>query len=243
MEKRGGLYGGILIITVVLGFMLSMQFKAEKATYNPPTVSFLRVQGLVTQVENYKANRDDLQTQIEELRSELDKAIARPQLAIMKEELDLARIHAGMVPVKGPGVEVILNDSTLKPHPGQNPNLYVLHDEDILNVLNELKASGAEALAINNNRITANTGLRCSGPTVIINRNTHLAPPFVIWAIGDSVTLKSGLNMPGGIADTLKDYGIQISIKEKDEIIIPSYKGTISVEIAGNGPEGGVETN
>lgn len=243
MEKRGGLYGGIIIIAMVLGFMLSMQFKAEKATYNPPTVSFLRVQGLVTQVENYKEDRENLQIKIEELRNELDKAIARPQLAMMKEELDLARIHAGMVPVKGTGVEVTLNDSALKPHPGQNPNLYVLHDEDILNVLNELKASGAEAIAINNNRITANTGLRCSGPTIIINRNTHLAPPFVILAIGESATLKSGLNMPGGIADTLRNYGIQVTIKEKDEIIIPAYKGTISIEIASNGPEGGVETD
>ena len=73
-----------------------------------------------------------------------DEVTAGPQVSEIKEALEHARIEAGVSEVSGPGVEVTLNDSSVALKPGQNPNLYVLHDEDILRVLNELRAAGAK---------------------------------------------------------------------------------------------------
>ena len=62
--------------------------------------------------------------------------------------------------------------------------MYIIHDEDLLRVLNELCAAGAEAISINDQRIVATTEVRCAGPTVSVN-NVRSAPPYVIKAIGN----------------------------------------------------------
>lgn len=79
-------------------------------------------------------------------------------------------------------MEVTVADSGKILEPGVNPNLYLVHDEDILKVVNELRAAGAEAISINGQRLIANSEIICSGPTIRVNRRP-LAPPFVIKAL------------------------------------------------------------
>jgi len=228
MEGSKAFQWSLSVVALILGLMLSMQFKATRDI--PPSVPVQRAQELTEKIKTMQEKRSELQQEIKELRNQLDRAIARTQLDEMKAELDNARMHAGMVALAGPGVEVVLNDSNMPLKQGQNPNLYVLHDEDISNVLNELKASGAEALAINGNRLVATSEIRCTGPTILVNKNVRLAPPFKITAIGDPETLESGLMMPGGVVDLLKSWGIQVSIKKLDKVIVPAYKGAVPFE-------------
>ena len=66
---------------------------------------------------------------------------------------------------------------SLKPiQSGENPNLYVIHDEDILRIVNELRAGGAEAIAINDQRLIGTSEIRCSGPTITVNGKGFGAP-------------------------------------------------------------------
>lgn len=239
MGRSKTFHWSLALVAVILGLMLAMQFKATRDI--TPTVPVQRAQELTEKIRSMQEKRDELQLKIKELRNQLDRAIARPQLNKMKAELDNARMHAGMVALAGPGVEVVLNDSNLPLKQGQNPNLYVLHDEDISNVLNELKASGAEALAINGNRLISTSEVRCTGPTVLVNKNVRLAPPFKIAAIGDPETLESGLMMPGGVVDLLKSWGIQVAIKKMDKVVVPAYKGAVPLGYARSEVQIGVE--
>jgi len=239
MEKSKTFQWSLGLVALILGLMLAMQFNAVKNI--PSTVPVQRAQELTEKIQSMQEKRAKLQLEIKELRSQLDRAIARPQLNNMKEELDNVRLHAGVVALTGPGVEVTLNDSNQQLKQGQNPNLYVLHDEDISNVLNELKASGAEALAINGNRLIATSEVRCTGPTILVNKNIRLAPPFKITAIGDPETLESGLMMPGGVVDLLKSWGIQVAIKKMDKVMVPAYKGALPIEYAQSEVKIGVE--
>ncbi len=79
---------------------------------------------------------------------------------------------------------------------GARSKLILIHDEDLLKLVNELKAAGAEAITVNEQRVVASTEIRCAGPTISVNNN-RISPPYVIQAIGDPAGLESALKMRG----------------------------------------------
>lgn len=219
-----------MTVGLFLGILLAVQFRITREIQSTEPVQ--RAKDLAAQVNQAKAERDALQGQVDGLRAELDKALSLPQTTEIMLELDRARIVAGVTELTGPGVEVTLNDSIVSLKPGQDPNLYVLHDEDVLRVLNELRAAGAEAVSINGQRLLATTEVRCTGPTVLINKNNRLAPPYVVTAIGNPDTLESSLKMKGGVAETLQFWGIQVTVKKLPQVVVPPYNGGIKFEYA-----------
>ncbi len=215
---------GLVVVGLILGLMLSMQFRvAKEITAN---ASMERMQRLQTEVQQATVERDQLRERLDELHDELDEIAATARQDRLRSQLELVRMHAGLLPVTGPGLEVTLNDSPAALQPGDNPNFLILHDEDLLKVLNELRAAGAEALAINNERILPSSGIRCAGPTVVVNRNRRLTPPFVITAVGDPDTMLAALEMRGGVLETLQFYNIQATAKKVDKVVVPAYTGS-----------------
>ncbi len=225
-----GLQWTLAVVGLFLGIMLALQFKITSEINRTEQVE--RTEVLATQLTELKEVRDLLQEQVNSLRTDFDRASAGPADGELKEGLDQARILAGVTELTGPGVEVTLNDSNVALKPGENPNLYVLHDEDVLHVLNELKAAGAEAISMNGQRLLANTEVRCTGPTIVLNRDKRLAPPYIITAIGDPHTLESAIKMKGGVAETLQFWGIQVGVKKMSQVTVPAYSGGIKFEYA-----------
>lgn len=224
-------YWILLLVGLVMGLILAVQFRVTREiTRNEPPQE--RTAALYQELEDSRQNREVLQRRVYELRDRLDQSVAGPELAKMKEELDRVRELAGMTTIAGPGVEVTLNDNPNVLPPGQDPNNFVLHDEDVLSVLNELKAAGARAVAINNQRIISTTEVRCIGPTILLNKNQRLSPPFVISALGDPDTLANSLKMKNGVVDSLQLWGIQVDIKKVDKVEIPAYSGTLTYNYA-----------
>lgn len=218
---------------VFLGFILATQFKIAGDVEHQTIIPYMdRPLNISSQIEQAREKNSKLQKQIEKLRKELDEAVTEPQLADLKSQLNEVRAYAGLTEVKGQGVKITLNDSQEILRPGDNPNLYVLHDEDLLRVLNELKAAGTEALSINEHRIISSTEVRCIGPTVLINKNTRLSPPFEIKAVGEPDTIYNSLKMKGGVVDSLKFYGIEVNIEKVTNLVIPPYEGSISFNYA-----------
>ncbi|KJS14694.1 MAG: hypothetical protein VR69_16665 [Peptococcaceae bacterium BRH_c4b] len=232
IKKVQNYYIALVIVGLVLGVLLAVQFRVTSNLQGQKTPGVQRAQTLVTRVNEAREKRDDLQQQANGLRQKLDKVAAGVELGSMKDELMLYRIEAGLTGVTGSGVEVTLNDSNMVVQPGGNPNLYVLHDEDVLEVLNELKAAGAEALAINNQRLLSTSEIRCAGPTILTNKNQRMTPPFVITAIGDPDNMVNSLKMRRGVVDNLQDWGIQVNIKKVSQVTIPAYSGGLSYEYA-----------
>ena len=141
------------------------------------------------------------------------------------------RLRSGQIPLEGPGVIVTIDDSKTASKAGDNQNLYIIHDDDLLKVINELRAAGAEAISINGQRLVATSEIRCAGPTLSVN-NVRSAPPYEIHAIGDIATLENALRMRGGVADTLQVWGIQIDIKTAENVTVPAYKGVGPLQYA-----------
>lgn len=162
-----------------------------------------------------------------EIRQEQDSEIAvqsEENLPPSEKFIVGLKMQAGLLPLEGQGVIVTMDDSTSKVRADENPNLYVIHDDDILRVINELRAAGAEAISINGQRLIATSEIRCAGPTLSVN-NVRSAPPYEISAIGDKNSLEKSIRMRGGVEETLKVWGIRLKVESSDEIYIPAYTG------------------
>ncbi|MBE7060669.1 MAG: DUF881 domain-containing protein [Ruminococcaceae bacterium] len=224
----------LTLICVLLGFAISLQLRSVRINRSTATDN-LRAQELQTQLnaekeknESLAADLEDAKNQLAEFRknSENSGAIS----SIVSEQLINAEKLAGLTALTGPGVTVSLSDAKTPPT-ANPPENSIIHDSDIRTVLNELLASGAEALSINGERIISTSSIRCVGPTVIIN-NTRLSSPFVITAIGDAKTLEAGLIIKGGVVDALTPWGIDIDIATFDKVNIPAYTGVSTFKYA-----------
>lgn len=211
----------LAFVFMVLGFMISVQFKT---TERQKTIHFERVEDLSERLKTVEMEKAQLAEELEQLRKNNNNGI-------MDSEIERLSVLSGVSAVEGEGIEIILDDSEIPSKPGDNPNLYIIHDEDLLRVLNELRAAGAEALALNDQRIVAISEIRCAGPTVSIN-NVRSAPPYVIKAIGNPKNLISALRLRGGVIETFEFWGIQTKIQTSDKIHIPAYKGLKNFEYA-----------
>lgn len=230
MNGRLG-YLSIVLVSVILGLMLAMQFKVASNPILSPT---RQTEILAIELKQIRQEKDNLANENRELKQKLNQALSglNPATDALVEELTKAQAGAGLLPVKGPGLTVTLNDSVTALQPGEDPNQYLIHDKDLLTVVNELRGAGAEAIAINGLRLLATSEIRCAGTTILVNV-TKIAPPFVISAVGDPDMLESSLKIKGGIVEYLEIWGIQVKIekfKDGKEILIPAYNGTIHFE-------------
>lgn len=212
----------IAIVCLVLGIMLAVQYR----TSNRETELLSgRDKELLLKLQTVTEERDSLAREVISLRDKLSNTGPNDRATSnLQDELRKANLAAGLIPVHGPGIIVTLNDSPHTLQAGSDPNALLVHDDDILRVANELKASGAEAISINNERIIATSEIRCAGTTILVN-TSKIAPPFVIKAIGDPDTLHSGVLIKNGYLESLKVIGIQVQVQKVDDINIPAYAG------------------
>jgi len=210
------------LVCLLLGIMVAIQFRVNQA--NTQNIPLRRAQDLTVELDTVTKERDALAEEVVKLREKLNA-----QSGGVGTELQKANMAAGLLPVHGPGVVVTLNDSSHVLQPGEDPNLYLIHDEDLLKVVNELRAAGAEAIAINGERLTSTSEIRCAGTTILVNV-TKIAPPFVITAIGDPETLERALRIKGGWLQTLEFWGINAQIEKSSDVKIPAYKGSLKFE-------------
>ena len=211
----------IAVVFMVLGFMLSVQYKV---TVQQRSIRMDRVEDLSERLKAMESENKILLQEINELRKKGADKVA-------DHGLERERLLAGTTEVEGVGIEIVLDDSTISKKANENPNLYIIHDEDLLRVLNELRAAGAEAISLNDQRIVAMSEVRCAGPTVSVN-NVRSAPPYVIKAIGAPKTLISALRLRGGVVETFEFWGIQVKIKAAEKVHIPALKAPRNFEYA-----------
>lgn len=221
------------IVCLILGIMMAVQFRSNENS--PRNLSGDRWTEITVQLDNLQRERDFLAEEVISLREKLDDAASNQRgdaIKALNEELTKANMAAGLVSVKGQGIIVTLNDSPRVLQPGEDPNLSLVHDEDLLKVVNELWAAGAEAISINGHRLVTNSEIRCAGTTILVNVN-RIAPPFVINAIGDSEILESSLRIKGGWLNYLETgLGIKTQIQSLESVEVPAFKGSLKFQYA-----------
>lgn len=209
----------IVLACFVLGFMAAVQIKTTQDSLNVST-QYQRIEQLADMLLRTEQERDELKAELSGR-----EGAGSP---IVPDDVNMM---AGTMAVKGPGVIVTVEDSKRSISAAENTNLYIIHDEDMLKIINELKAAGAEAISINDQRLISTSEIRCAGPTVSVN-NTRIAAPFIIKAVGDAKNMENAVKMRGGVAESLSVWGISLSVKKESSIVVPAYKGSVQFKYA-----------
>ncbi len=225
----------IAAVLFITSFVVVLQFKSVLKNSGLDSTQLQRVEDLQKELVKEQEKNIDLSRQLLQANSTLETYRENAQKndsgsKAMAEELANAMLLAGLTDVEGKGVTIVLKDSTETAMGGSSAN-YVIHDRDLRDIVNELVASGAEAISINGERISGKSAIRCVGPTVTIN-NHYYAPPFTIKAIGDPDTLEAGLNIRDGVVDVMRAFKIDVTITKSNKIQIPKYNGTVTFKHA-----------
>lgn len=232
----------VTLLSFVLGLLMAGSIQ---------TVSGLRRTGAVgrvgapiasaTQEQALAAKEQGLENQrLLKQKTKLENALADTggQATVLNDELQKVKLTAGLSEVHGSGIILTLQDS--KKGPASNRQYeadnFIIHDVTLMRALNELNASGAEAISINGQRVVGRTAIRCVGPTAQVN-GVPLASPYYVRVIGDPKTLAGGLNIREGFMDFMRSYDPEMArIEEKTDLIVPAYTGTTDYHFAKHAP-------
>lgn len=221
------------VVLMALGFLVVVQSRTGRTLSEQPEVPTRNIYAMATLLREERQARGALEAQVKELRrrqEDYERATTEGQslAAAMSKELETLRAALGLKAMEGPGVAVAMKDAATQPA-GSNP--IVVTYQDIVGVVNELWAAGAEAVAVNNQRITAMTGFGQVGGTVVVNLQ-RLSGPFTITALGDPATLEGALNIRGGLVEGLRALGLTITVARHDRLQLPPSAGPGKMEHA-----------
>ena len=234
MMFPGFLILAVLMLPVFFGFGV----RGGDSSLNTSIGQYNEANQLRNEVQQLRGRAGDTQQTLDTLAAQLkDCAKQAQQLSADLNNAELAACDKQLI---GPGLVVRLADTPRKRIEQSGPyydiNWFLVHDRDMLMVVNILKAAGAEAVAINGVRLQAGTAIHCSGPAIYV-RDISLTPPFEIAAIGDSAALSDALlkgngGDPAEIYQELIAFGIIFEVEKKDEIMIPSGNTTDAAQNA-----------
>lgn len=198
------------LAALLVGVMIAVQFRLQQVV-PPPT----QTQTLLADLKKSEVRRDQLQRQIAHLRQQLDQKLSSVAAAHrLDQQLIQSEMLAGTIAVSGPGITVRWSN-------GSAAQGFQIADIDLLLMVNELRASGAEAIAINGQRITAESEIRSTGTYTLINSQQESAP-YTIQAIGPSQTMTQALELPGGLVDQSSQEGLHIHITLSHNLTLPA---------------------
>lgn len=234
-KKKISLVLGIMCFALAAG--ICVQIKTVKNTSSTISQNY-EENNLRAEVLKYKEKYDNLLKEIEKVDSELQQEIEKATennsgLEEAKNQINEGNKIIGLTEVTGPGVTITVSDSDIDPNTVLNSSDLLVHDTDILKIVNELKNAGAEAISINGQRVILTTSIICGGN--IINMNgERIGSPFEIKAIGSPEAL-ANLSRTGGWLSILKDRGINVSdVKKSNNVTIPKYSGVLNFKYLSN---------
>ncbi|MFG3294651.1 DUF881 domain-containing protein [Streptomyces sp. NPDC048179] len=232
LRARLGLAGGLVLAALVV------TVGAAQARVTAPVVAKER-QELIDRIDRETASADKLETNVDKLRDD----VSARQRAALKESggsgrADLVGILSGATAVHGPGVKLVVNDAKEASSGGDGSNPREtsgfsdtgrVRDHDMQRVVNGLWASGAEAISINGQRLTALSAIRAAGDAILVD-NRPLVPPYTVLAVGDGERLGSRFqDSPDGLYlhALEQNFDIRATISTESDVRLPAAPSVI----------------
>ena len=230
------------LISLVLGIMcflltfgISVQIKTVNGTGTTVSTNS-KENELRDAVLKAKEKYDNFYEEVEKMEKLLETERTKStqnntELTQLENAIKEVNKISGLSEVKGDGITINLNDSQAINNWYMDPNELIVHDIDLIKIVNELKSVGAEAISINGQRIITTSAIECDGNVVMIN-GEKIGAPFVIKAIGLPEALMA-IDRFGGYLDYLKEdrfLDVIIQREDKEKITIPKYTGIMKFE-------------
>ena len=218
---------------LALGFLIAAQLGSEGPRARYTTQERGPLLETATQLQ---AEQDALTARILDLRAQIQDvegqgAGSAAQVRDLNAQLEDARIAAGLIALTGTGVVLRLEDSQEPVPPGGSGADYLVGAHDIRTVVEELWLAGAEAIAVNGERLTTTSAIIDVGSSLLVN-SAYLAPPYQVTALGPT-DLYDRLSAAPGFVDFVRaraeGYGIRISFAEPESLDVPAFAGTVTL--------------
>lgn len=224
----------LLLSGVVVGLIFTLRVGAAPRGTTLPTQN-ITSDISVSRVLELRDRQQELKSQLTLLRDEQktlqgDATANQVNFEDIRTQIDAQTRLAGLAPLLGPGVTVLIDDSSLAPGASGDANRYIVHQQQLVTLVGVLWNAEAEAIAINDQRVTDRTSIYCVGSTIMINQE-FLAPPFTVRAIGDPAKLEDAVLESPLLADLWnrqEQFGLLIDVKPKNQVQVPAYTGSIS---------------
>lgn len=221
------------VALLALGFLIAAQLAAEGPRVRYTT---LERSPLVETTLRLQSQQDELKGRIVSLRTSIQEvehqgAGSAAALGDLNDRLEEARIAAGLIALTGTGIVLKLEDSTEPVAPGGNESDYLAGAADLRTVVGLLWQAGAEAIAINGERVVGATAIIDVGGAVLVNA-AYIAGPYQITALGPK-DLFGRLSAAPGWEEFVRtrrgSFGVGISWAEPERVDIPAYAGSVTL--------------
>jgi uncharacterized protein YlxW (UPF0749 family) len=225
-RNRSALLIALFIVVAGFGYLLAVQF--EPTVNKAYVVSNQNVElvEIMKDLESENAQSADrivvLRGQLSNL--ELKGAATSGEVRQLTEQLNGLRAAVGLSDVTGAGVVVTLSDSSRTPTLSDDANYFVIHDGYLRIMVNLMRRYGVSAIAINDQRVLANSPIVCAGPIILVN-SSKMSPPYVITAVGDPDMLADSISQDVffKVLTMYRDqFGITCSLEKKTSVTVPA---------------------
>jgi uncharacterized protein YlxW (UPF0749 family) len=227
----------VSLATFLVSGLAATQFRSQPL---PPSNRVAREQALRQSVNQLEDQNQLLKARVQALQADVkageDETARRSTAAQeVKAQLDEQKTFAGLTALHGPGLTVLLHDGTDPNSPADQSLGWTVHYQDLQDIVNLLWASGAEAIAVNGQRIVPSTAFHYAGVNILVNNASRLSPPYTVIALGDPPALANGIGNPDQLAE-LKSrnriYGLGFSWLRSTRLSVPAYDATFLVRYA-----------
>ncbi|RPK81734.1 hypothetical protein EES46_28470 [Streptomyces sp. ADI98-10] len=229
LKSKLGLAAGLVVAALVV------TLGAAEARISAPVVAKEREE-LIDRIDAETQAADTLESDVEALRSDVSERQRKALERHGGDQGELVALLAGATPVEGPGVKLIVDDAKNTDQGGGGPressgfsDTGRVRDRDMQRVVNGLWESGAEAIAINGQRLTALSAIRAAGDAILVD-NRPLVPPYTVLAVGDGKKLATAFqdSADGQYLQALKEsFDIRTSISDQSKVRLPAAPSLI----------------
>ena len=222
-----------VIACALMGFVVVLAVRSRPAS---PQTRLPRQYQLAALIDRQRNTTADLQRQVKDLRKQVDELRAasngnRQSSEALEQQVAMMGTAAGLDAMKGPGLKVTLDDSTLDKAPSGNVNDLVIHSQDVQAAVNALWSSGAEAIGINGQRVVSTSAVLCVGNTLLLNGSVY-SPPYEITALGASDERFEQDQLVKRLHHDADTFGLRFSITAADSLKVPAFAGVTAPKYA-----------
>lgn len=208
---------------------------AAEARVSAPVVAKEREE-LIDRINAETRAADTLESDVDKLRSDVGERQRKALEEHGGDQGELVALLSGATPVEGPGVKLVVDDAKNTDQGGGGPresssfsDTGRVRDRDMQRVVNGLWESGAEAIAINGQRLTALSAIRAAGDAILVD-NRPLVPPYTVLAVGDGKNLAAAFrdSADGQYLNALKEsFDIRTSLSDQAKVRLPAAPSLI----------------
>ena len=215
------------IMCFLLMYITFIQLKTVEIT-DITAIKNMRETELRTALSDWKTKHEEINKKLEETNvkiNEYKEKVNNNQEAaeLLQKELNQLNMLVGKTNVVGEGIIITLADGT-------EDSYTTISAYDLMNLVNELKLSGAEAISINDERLINLTDIVSVNNSFIVIGGQRVVSPYTIKAIGNQVYLESALITKNGYVDTLKASEKSVTIEKSKNVTIPKYEGEMDLK-------------